>query len=70
MRLLYYPLLALGLLPSVAVRAQTVPLNPEQPWGSWLIGTVVLSGAPGHRWDAFAEVQARTNGVLSRLLLQ
>jgi len=64
MRSLYYlPLLALGLLSGVSARAQVVPLNPEQPWGSWLIGTAVLPGAPGHRWGAFAEVQARTNGV-------
>jgi hypothetical protein len=42
--------------------AQT-PLNPEQPWGSWLIGTVQLPGNATHKWGGFAEVQARTNGV-------
>ena len=54
-----------GLLTVVAAssaRAQTV-LNPVQPWGSWLIGTVQLPGSATHRWGGFAEVQARTNGV-------
>ena len=45
-----------------SAQAQT-PLNPEQPWGSWLIGTVQLPGSPTHRWGGFAEAQARTNGV-------
>lgn len=35
--------LGVSLLGSVA-HAQTIPLNPEQPWGSWFIGTVVLLG--------------------------
>ncbi|MGI4872955.1 MAG: DUF2490 domain-containing protein [Janthinobacterium lividum] len=48
---------------SPAAHAQTV-LNPVQPWGSWLIGTVQLPGSATHRWGGFAEVQARTNGVL------
>lgn len=43
-------------------KAQT-PLNPEQPWGSWLIGTLQLPGDATHKWGGFAEVQARTNGV-------
>ncbi|RYY09254.1 MAG: DUF2490 domain-containing protein, partial [Cytophagaceae bacterium] len=54
-----------GLLLSLAAgsaRAQTV-LNPEQPWGSWLVGTVQLPGSATTKWGAFAEVQARTNGV-------
>ena len=54
-------LLALAAGPALA---QTpTPLNPEQPWGSWLIGTVQLPGSPTHRWGGFAEAQARTNGV-------
>ena len=43
-------------------RAQGV-LNPEQPWGSWLVGTVQLPGSTTNKWGGFAEVQARTNGV-------
>lgn len=56
----------LGLLLVLAARfahAQTV-LNPVQPWGSWLIGTVQLPGSATNRWGGFLEVQARTNGVL------
>lgn len=45
-----------------AAHAQT-PLNPVQPWGSWLVGTVQLPGSPTHRWGGFAEVQVRTNAV-------
>lgn len=54
-----------GLLLALAagqVRAQAV-LNPVQPWGSWLIGTVQLPGAATAKWGGFVEVQARTNGV-------
>jgi len=51
-------------LAASAAQAQTqVPLNPEQPWGSWLVGTVQLPGSPTHRWGGFAEVQVRTNSV-------
>jgi hypothetical protein len=53
-------LLALGA--AGHAHAQTV-LNPEQPWGSWLVGTVQLPGSASSRWGGFAEVQARTNGV-------
>lgn len=49
-------------LAASSARAQTV-LNPVQPWGSWLIGTVQLPGSATNRWGAFAEVQARTNAV-------
>ena len=55
-----------GLLLALAAgpaQAQT-PLNPVQPWGSWLVGTVQLPGSPTHRWGGFAEVQVRTNAVL------
>lgn len=54
-----------GMLVALAtgqVRAQT-PLNPVQPWGSWLIGTVQLPGSASNKWGGFVEVQARTNGV-------
>lgn len=44
-------------------QAQTV-LNPVQPWGSWLVGTVQLPGSPTNRWGGFAEVQIRNNAVL------
>jgi hypothetical protein len=55
-------LLALAAGPA---RAQTqLPLNPEEPWGSWLVGTVQLPGSPTHRWGGFAEVQVRNNAVL------
>lgn len=49
-------------LTATSVRAQAV-LNPVQPWGSWLIGTVQLPGSATNKWGGFAEVQARTNGV-------
>ena len=49
-------------LTASSARAQTV-LNPVQPWGSWLIGTVQLPGDATHKWGGFAEVQARTNAV-------
>ena len=55
-----------GLLLAIVIssaQAQT-PLNPVQPWGSWLVGTVQLPGSATQRWGGFAEVQARTNGVL------
>jgi hypothetical protein len=55
-------LLALLVGRATAAHAQT-PLNPEQPWGSWFIGTVQLPGSAEQKWGAFAEVQARTNGV-------
>lgn len=56
-----------GLLLSVAAgqaQAQTV-LNPEQPWGSWFVGTVQLPGSTTNRWGGFAEVQVRTNRVFN-----
>lgn len=56
-------LLALAAGPA-QVYAQT-PLNPVQPWGSWLVGTVQLPGSPTHRWGGFAEVQVRTNAVFN-----
>jgi hypothetical protein len=52
-------LLALG----AAGRAHAQALNPEQPWGSWLVGTVQLPGSASSRWGGFAEVQVRTNAV-------
>ncbi|MGI4863305.1 MAG: DUF2490 domain-containing protein [Janthinobacterium lividum] len=61
MRISTFAGLLLVLIASSA-HAQTV-LNPVQPWGSWLIGTVQLPGDATHRWGGFAEVQARTNGV-------
>ncbi|MBJ6110030.1 DUF2490 domain-containing protein [Hymenobacter sp. BT523] len=50
------------LLGAAAAQAQT-PANPTQPWGSWFIATVQLPGTAEHRWGAYAEAQARTNGV-------
>ncbi|MVN77357.1 DUF2490 domain-containing protein [Hymenobacter sp. HMF4947] len=52
----------LVLLTAGSAQAQT-PLNPVQPWGSWLVGTVQLPGSASNKWGGFAEVQARTNGV-------
>lgn len=62
MRLFPFAGLLLALAAARTTHAQTV-LNPEQPWGSWLIGTVQLPGSPTNRWGGFAEVQARTNSV-------
>jgi len=45
--------------------AQT-PSNPVLPWGTWFIGTAQLVGSPEKKWGAWAEVQARTDGVFSR----
>ncbi|QHV96788.1 DUF2490 domain-containing protein [Spirosoma endbachense] len=42
--------------------AQT-SLTPATPWGSWLIGTLQLPGGE-KKWGGFAEVQARSNGVM------
>ncbi|GAB3576947.1 DUF2490 domain-containing protein [Hymenobacter daeguensis] len=61
------PFLAGVLLAAVAgaapaAHAQT-PLNPVQPWGTWFIATVQLPGTAEHKWGAFAEAQARTNGL-------
>ena len=48
------------LLLASSARAQT-PLNPVQPWGSWLIATAQLPGNAEHRWGGYAEVQGRSN---------
>ncbi|UOQ64695.1 DUF2490 domain-containing protein [Hymenobacter volaticus] len=40
-----------------------VPSNPEQPWGTWFIGTLQLPGSAESRWGGFAEAQARTNAL-------
>ena len=53
--------IVLLVLATARAYAQT-PLNPVQPWGSWLIGTVQLPGSAANKWGGFAEVQARTNG--------
>jgi hypothetical protein len=42
--------------------AQT-SLTPSTPWGTWLIGTVQLP-AGEKKWGGFAEIQARSNGVM------
>jgi hypothetical protein len=55
-------LIGLLTLPRSSAFAQT-PLNPVQPWGSWLIGTVQLPGSPENRWGAYVELQVRTNSV-------
>jgi hypothetical protein len=44
--------------------AQT-SLTPATPWGTWLIGTLVLPGGE-KKWGGFAEVQARSNGVFKQ----
>ena len=57
------PVCLLGLLGACQpARAQTA-VNPVQPWGSWFVGTLQLPGTPEKPWGAFAEAQARTNGV-------
>lgn len=53
---------ALFLINHHAALAQ-VPADPTPPWGSWLIGTVQLSGSVAYRWGGFAEVQARSNAL-------
>lgn len=55
-------LLALLTASSWTARAQA-PLNPAQPWGSWVIATGQLPGSPEHRWGGFVEFQARSNAV-------
>ncbi len=41
--------------------AQTSTTNPA-PWGTWLIGTVQMSGGE-KKWGGFAEVQSRSNSL-------
>ncbi|WP_324677634.1 DUF2490 domain-containing protein [Hymenobacter sp. GOD-10R] len=50
---------------SRVAHAQT-PANPVLPWGTWFIGTAQLVGSPEKKWGAWAEVQARTDGVFKR----
>ncbi|AUD01968.1 DUF2490 domain-containing protein [Spirosoma pollinicola] len=44
--------------------AQT-SLTPSSPWGTWLIGTLVLPGGE-KKWGGFAEVQGRANSVFNQ----
>lgn len=43
-------------------RAQT-PLNPVQPWGSWVVATAQLPGSKEHPWGGYAEIQGRSNAL-------
>ncbi|OON66926.1 DUF2490 domain-containing protein [Hymenobacter sp. CRA2] len=40
------------------------PANAPQPWGTWGIFTLLLPGNTEHKWGGYAEVQARSNGLL------
>ncbi|MDO7876581.1 DUF2490 domain-containing protein [Hymenobacter sp. ASUV-10] len=54
-------LLALvGAAPSARAQA---PLNPVQPWGSWVILTAQLPGSTEHRWGGYVEAQGRSNAL-------
>ena len=55
-------LLAATLGAAPAARAQT-PLNPEQPWGSWVILTAQLPGSAEHRWGGYVELQGRSQAL-------
>ncbi len=60
-------ILLIGLLSGLTLGrtlAQTA-LTPATPWGTWLIGTLVLPGGE-KKWGGFAEVQARSNGVFQQ----
>lgn len=53
-------LLHLAIYPGIAQTA----ITPGTPWGSWLIGTLVLPGSAG-KLGGFAEVQARSYGAFN-----
>ncbi len=55
-------MLAATLGAAPAARAQT-PLNPVQPWGSWVILTAQLPGSAEHRWGGYVELQGRSNAL-------
>jgi hypothetical protein len=55
-------LLAATLGTAPAAHAQT-PLNPVQPWGSWVILTAQLPGSAEHRWGGYVELQGRSNAL-------
>ncbi len=61
MRLRFWlPGLWLGLVLSGSGRVQAqTSLTSSTPWGTWLIGTVQVSGSS--RWGGFGEVQSRAN---------
>lgn len=62
--LVYYFILSLVLSSAVRLAAQT-QVTPATPWGSWLVGTVVLP-AGDKKWGGFAEVQTRSNRVFQQ----
>lgn len=65
-RLRFVSFLAISLFcyQSTRIFAQT-SLTPSTPWGSWLIGTIQMPGGP-QKWGGFAEIQARSNGVMQQ----
>ncbi|MDO7852850.1 DUF2490 domain-containing protein [Hymenobacter convexus] len=55
-------LLAFSAAASFRAHAQA-PLNPVQPWGSWVILTAQLPGSAEHRWGGYVELQGRSNAL-------
>ncbi|MDJ0367850.1 DUF2490 domain-containing protein [Hymenobacter sp. H14-R3] len=56
----------LALLAGRAAAQAPAPLNPVQPWGSWVIATVQLPGSTEHRWGGYAELQGRSDALAHR----